>query len=130
MSGIEKRHQPPPDEDDYYVRSRAVDSSWWIRSAFIFEKYRVLVWLAGAILVAFGFGFQTPAAKFDALALQVREGDSKLQGQIDTIKRAKSDQMNMLEFSTRYICATLSDADRYRLGGTDLCAAAAHSTPR
>jgi hypothetical protein len=132
-SNIEKRHatdQPPDAPDDYYVRSRSVDSSWWIKTAFLFEKYRILVWLAGVILIAFGFGFQTPASKLDAIQAQVSSTRRDLQAEVDTIKSGRLEQQQMLEFSTRYICATLSTADRYRLGGTDLCATAAHSTIR
>lgn len=116
--------------DDYYVRSRSIDNSWWIKSAYLFEKYRVLVWAIGAILLAFGFGFQTPAAKFDELKQNVRAGDIKLQAQVDTLKEDRLQQRQMMEFSVRYICAQLTDADRYRLGGTDICASAAHSTYR
>ncbi len=123
-------HDNPPDGDDYYVRSRSIDNSWWIRSAFLFEKYRVLVWAIGGLLLAFGFGFQTPSAKFDQLTTELHAGDTKLQAQVDTINRDRLSQRQMMEFSVRYICAQLTDADRYRLGGTDICASAAHSTYR
>lgn len=116
--------------DDYYVRSRSIDNSWWIKSAFLFEKYRVLVWAIGGLLLAFGFGFETPAAKFDGLEKSTKAGDAILQAQVDTLKEDRIQQRQMMEFSVRYICAQLTDADRYRLGGTDICASAAHSTYR
>lgn len=122
----ERKNEP----DDYYVRSRSIDNSWWIKSAFLFEKYRVLMWAIGGALLAFGFGFQTPATKFDQIGTTIKQVDGRLQLQIDTLKRDRMEQRQMMEFSVRYICAQLTDADRYRLGGTDICASAAHSTYR
>ena len=121
------------EEDSYYVRSRSEDSSWWIKSAYAIEKYRILLWLVGVALVGLGFQFKTPAG----LIAQTKQD---LQAQIDTIRATqKADgverlqQYLMLEFSTRYICSNMSPADQYKLGGMDICAAAAHipqhSTP-
>lgn len=142
LRDIEKRtprHNDRPVEqpDDRYVRSRAEDFSFWIKTAYFIEKYRILFWLAGILLVAFGFGFQTPANKFDELKAEIGAVRHDLQPQIDSLKKNQDaqrqervDERQMMEFSVRYICASLSQAEKYRLGGDDLCAAAAHTTTR
>lgn len=53
--------------ENIYVRSRAMDRSWWIKTAYVLEKYRVLVLAVGAAIGAFGFGFTTPKEHYEEI---------------------------------------------------------------
>ena len=91
--------------------------------------------MVGAILISLGFGFRTPKAQFEDLGNQLKDSKAELQAQIDTLKAQRAAdlekqnlQLQLNLFSVRYICSTLSAADKYRLAGTDACDAAAHIT--
>lgn len=56
--------------------SRAEDRSFWARSAYYAEKYKILVWFVGLMALALGFDFKLPG--------QVMHG---MQVQIDSLKR-------------------------------------------
>ena len=127
--------EQPEHPDRTYVRSRSDDRSWWIKTSYAIEKYRVIVYLVGAILISLGFGFRTPKAQFEDLGNQLKDSKAELQAQIDTLKAQRAAdlekqnlQLQLNLFSVRYICSTLSAADKYRLAGTDACDAAAHIT--
>lgn len=50
---------------------RAEDQSFWFRTAYLAEKYKLLVWLAVLFLLAFGFDFKTPAQAMGVLQQQI-----------------------------------------------------------
>jgi hypothetical protein len=134
LRDIEKRSGPPTVEpDERFVRARVEDRSWWIRVSYVMEKYRALIYLVVASLVYFGFGVRTPKSQFEELGAKVDATKVQLQTQIDTLKiqreadlKDRATQTRMMRFSVRYICSSLSAAEKYRLGGDDLCADAAH----
>lgn len=82
--------------DDSLVHQgkRAEDQSFWFRSSYWITKYKVLIWLGGAILLALGFDFKTPAQAMKAI-----------QTQIDTLKRDR----DALQASQREIKREISD---------------------
>lgn len=53
--------------ENVYVRSSSVDRSWWIKSAYVLEKYRLVVLGIGAVIGAFGFGFTTPKEHYEEI---------------------------------------------------------------
>lgn len=58
-------------DDDRYVMSRAEDRSVWIRTAYVLEKYKILVWILICIAIAVGFDFKTPHMVFADLQDQI-----------------------------------------------------------
>jgi hypothetical protein len=73
---------------EYIVLSRAEDRNFFLRMSYTWEKYRVLIYLAMAFLVAMGFDFKTPAQNYkilsdriDVIAAQVRR-DSAAKAEI------------------------------------------------
>lgn len=130
---LRRTQKESDDGDDRYVQSRAEDRSFWIRAAYTIDKYKILVWLGGSILIAFGFGFQTPASKFEEIHKEIAATRTIMQNQVDTL-RINVDQgvqdrrqiRSQTQFITRFICSKMTADDKYRLGGTDACASAAH----
>lgn len=55
-----RREHDDHGEDQTYVFTRAEDRSNWIRLSYILDKYKPIVWLIMASLIAMGFGFKTP----------------------------------------------------------------------
>jgi hypothetical protein len=105
----------------------------WIKLAYVLDKYRVLVWLAGSALLVFGFGVRTPASQFAEIRDEIKTNHVEFQRQIDTLHAAigtgteeRQQIKNQTQFITRYICSRITVDDKYRLGGTDACASAAH----
>lgn len=129
IRGIEKRKTIPgsePELDDTYVLSRSEDRSIWIRIAYILEKYKILVWLVGVLLVGLGFDFRTPKAQFDEIKASIQSTREELQTQIDSVKRKQSDGFNAraIEFLIRTKCSDMTDKEIYRLGGGEVCSSA------
>jgi hypothetical protein len=61
--------------DTTYVYSRAEDRSFWAWTAALAEKYKVLIWMGGILLIGAGFGFRTPQQVF-----------GEINAEIDTLK--------------------------------------------
>lgn len=72
---------PDGKEDETYVWMRAGDKSPWFRAAYFLEKYKALVWLIGFVIIAAGFGWTTPKAKFEDIErrlVKLEKVDQKL----------------------------------------------------
>lgn len=82
--------KPKKEEDDRYVMMRAEDRSIWVRSSFILEKYKVLVWIIAGVLLAFGFQFKTPAKIVEELQGQItlnkRQVDSTITPKVNRLE--------------------------------------------
>lgn len=65
-------------DDSVAERRRQEDQSFWFKTSFLLTKYKILVWLVGAFLLALGFDFKTPAMAMRAL-----------QNQIDTLRSSR-----------------------------------------
>lgn len=96
-------------------------------STFVKRSHAIIAWAIAGLAIALGFGVQTPNAKFLQLQAQVLANRDTLSRRIDTLNRDRWQLLRMMQFSTRYICTQLSPADQYRLGGIDMCNAAAHT---
>ena len=92
--------------------------SLWVWSAGAIEKYRIIVWIIGAALVALGFDFKTPKAQYADLHNEITDTRIKLQSQIDTLKfqtyRLTHDQR--LNALIRLKCAELTEQEILRFG--------------
>ena len=82
------RKVPDPEhpDEEYIVRMRAEDRSFWFKIAYLLEKYKALVWLIGAILVAMGFDFRTPASTTRDLQAQIISARVELRARTDSIQ--------------------------------------------
>ncbi len=103
-------HLPDGDPDSTYVFSREEDRSKWARVSLTLDKYKPLVWLAGLLLVAAGFGFKTPSDTF-----------GKIHGRLDTleIKERKSEGNqfrieNKLDMLVKLRCMEMIESKRDR----------------
>lgn len=76
------------DEDEQVLRRRE-DQSFWFKTSYFAEKYKLLVWLGFLFLLAFGFDFKTPA-----------QGMKVLQKQIDTL-RTDRDSLSVRQVEIR-----------------------------
>lgn len=61
--------------DTTYVYSRAEDRSFFAWTSALLEKYKLLLWAIGFLLLGAGFGFRTPQQVF-----------SEINAEIDTLK--------------------------------------------
>lgn len=68
---------------DYFVRTRSADFSIWAQISFYLDKYRLILYVVIAALVALGFDFKTPAQTYkvmnnriDTLALTVEKSSA------------------------------------------------------
>lgn len=86
---IERRQLAQPGDPDYFVHTRAEDRSFWIKTAYYAEKYKILVWIVGMFLIAIGFDFKLPSTRFSEL-------DKKVDGAIRRIDEsdARRDTIN------------------------------------
>jgi hypothetical protein len=85
---IEDRQQqeverPMSKGPEYFVRTRTEDFSIWAQIGFYLDKYKLILYLLIAALVALGFDFKTPAQTYkimndriDTLALTVQRGST------------------------------------------------------
>lgn len=128
LQDIERRRG---EVDDTYVRSRSEDRSIFVRITYTLEKYKIIVWLIGVLLVALGFDFRTPKAQFDEIKTSIEHTKADLQVQIDSVKRKQTDGFNAraLEFLIRTRCSEMTDKDIYRLGGSGVCDQAVTRSP-
>ena len=94
--------------DTRYVMMRAEDRSLWARSAFLLEKYKVLVWIIGILLIAIGFQFKTPSMIVDDLQGQITANKhtedsvlaprvNNLDSKIDVLLRLRCIDKNLTE---------------------------------
>lgn len=85
---IEDRQQQEVERDmhkgpEYFVRTRSEDFSIWAQIGFYLDKYRLILYVVIAALVALGFDFKTPAQTYkimndriDTLAMTVQKGSA------------------------------------------------------
>lgn len=94
------------------------EQSLWPKAALAVEKYRIIVWVIAAALVALGFDFKTPKAQYADLHQEIISTSIRLQSQVDTLKlqmyRITHDQR--LDALIRLKCAELSQRDIIRFG--------------
>lgn len=81
-------------------RRRTGDNSVWIKTAYALDKYRLLVYLIGAFLIAIGFDFQTPAM---AMKAQRRAIDS-LHRRVDTVETREKSNSALLKVNLQITC--------------------------
>ena len=95
------RKIPDPDhpDEEYIVRMRAEDRSIWFKTAYLLEKYKALVWLIGAFLIAMGFDFKTPSMTTKDLQAQITALRTEMRLRTDTIhsevSQGASDRMEI-----------------------------------
>jgi len=109
---VRKQHEPV-DPDDHYVMSRDEDRSMWAKTAYVMEKYKLLIWIGTVVLVAFGFDFKTPA--------MAQHG---LQAQIDTLRPQQRKLEAKLDILLRLQCMNRGLTDRERQLAGLSCSAA------
>lgn len=71
-------------------RRRTGDNSIWSRSAEVLSKYRLLVYLVGAFLIAIGFDFQTPAMAMKAQRVAIDSLRTRVDG-VESQQRSNSE---------------------------------------
>jgi hypothetical protein len=108
--------RPAPEEDTYYVYRREEDRSLWIKASWFIEKYRVLFLVAGAALIAFGFGFKTPKTQFEEL----NQRQAVMQKQIDDarteISKSQSERDELQRLLKTVIRLQCMDKSPYEIG--------------
>jgi hypothetical protein len=124
--------RPARDEDTYYVYRREEDRSFWIKASWFIEKYRILFLLAGAVLIAFGFGFKTPKAQFDDLKSQQALLQQQINGQKEELIKSRQERIELqglLETIVRLQCMDHSPYEIALMPEVD-CKGYSNQTPR
>lgn len=81
-------------------RRRSGDTSVWLQTAYFLDKYRLLVYLIGGLLIAVGFDFKTPAQAMKAQ----RSAIDSLHRRVDTVEAHERTTARLLLTNIQIAC--------------------------
>lgn len=77
----------------------------------IFSRYKFVVWIVSAFLIAAGFGFETPAHRFNEMDKAYKSELARINGRADSLATVIRELRPLIETSAIISCLSVKGRD-------------------